>query len=146
MNNNADEYIHNILDLKLKAYDDFLSCTQLLGNFLENEDMGETNRLVKCREDLMRTIDEIDGRILDFRNTHKGHLNSSINRKVDKIFVDINLKIKQIIAANEDCSMIAANQCAALKNALENSRREEKGFRKYSSKPQLLPKFLDIQT
>ena len=146
VNTNAEEYIHHILELKLKAYDDFLNITLHVGQLLENEEMKEVNRLIVRREDVMRVIDDLDKRIFAFRSQYIKKINPSIIRQVEKIFADINMKIRQMIEANEDCSIIAANQCAAIKKALDNSRREETGFRKYSTKPQLLPKFLDVQT
>jgi hypothetical protein len=146
VNDDAQKMIHKLLELKLKAYDDFLNITQRLSRFLDNQEMDEVNGLIVRREDVMKIIDDLDKRIFTFRSQYRRDMNPSFIRHVEKVFADINAKIRQLIQANDNCCCIAAGQCVALQEALNTSRREETGFRKYSGKPQLLPKFLDVQT
>lgn len=145
-NDHSEGLMFNILELKLKAYDEFLSCTQLLGKSLASEDMPEVDRLIKRRSDLMRVIDELDGKIAVFRKARLSDQQFPMTRHVEKIFADINIKVKQIVGADKDCRIIAANQCSALEKAVKDSRREKTGLMKYFSKPRLIPKFLNIQS
>jgi hypothetical protein len=146
VNDDAQKMIHDLLGLKLKAYDDFLIITQCLSRLLDNQEMDEVNGLIARREDVMKIIDDLDKRIFTFRSQYSRDMNPSFIRHVEKIFADINAKIRQLVGANDVCRRIAAGQCVVLEEALNTSRREEAGFRKYSGKQQLFPKFLDVQT
>lgn len=143
---NSVELIHNILELKLKACDEFLSCTQLLGKCLEKEDMKEVTRLVRSREDIKRSINKLDRKITSFRTTIPENDNQRIARHLNTMFADISEKIKQIVKANEDCRVIATNQCAVLANALRESRHEKTVWSRYSKTAKRSPKFLDVRS
>ncbi|MBN1380241.1 MAG: hypothetical protein JXA41_01050 [Deltaproteobacteria bacterium] len=144
--NSPEEVIQNILELKLKVYDEFLSCTQLLGQCLEKEDVREVDRLIRRRDDLIRTIDKLDGKMAHIRKTPLGH-NNRVTRSVETIFTDLNEKIKRIVAVNEDCREIAHRRCMALNKGIQTVRHEKNGRMKYVAKiQQRLPKFLDIRS
>lgn len=145
-NNTTEKMIRNLLDLKLKAYDDFLIMTQRLDRVLESQDMEEADGLIAARADTMRAIDALDQRIFELRTRYSGDMNPSFLRQVEKIFADMNMKIRVMMEADEHCRRVAAGQCAALQEALKETRREAAGRLNYAGRTQRPPKFLDVQT
>ena len=130
----------------LHAYDAFLEATLRLQQALENDEPAAVERLLACREGLMRDIDGMN-RLIGRRNRGgQGVRGGAPAGPGEKLPAQILKRLHQIIAANQACDAVAARRCEETRQELTALRQAAKGFQGYGQRPGQLPKFLDVQT
>jgi len=138
--------IDHSLREKSKAYAEFLSATLLLREALEAEEMKTVGRLLEKREEVVSRINEQD-RLLDlYRRALPPDVVSALSTRLSGITEDLGRTLKKIIAANQDCNIIAASRRDTIKKELQMIRQEEKGHQGYAPKMKRTPQFLNIET
>jgi hypothetical protein len=138
--------IYTRLIQKSKAVDEFLSATKHLQHALESDDLAAVTQSIKCREELMPVIDEIDHRISVCRQKDKPDRDPLLVQQAVKISENLSEKLKKIISANQECNTIAAIRCEALKKEMATIHQSEEGLHVYAGKTQGIPKFLSVRT
>ncbi|MCL5807306.1 MAG: flagellar protein FlgN [Deltaproteobacteria bacterium] len=140
------EEIFAMLVEKGKAYDEFLSVTELLKNAIETEEMEEVDRFIKCREELIGEIDGLDRRISRYQHSIPLDQRSAIFQRVASMSDDLGGKLRQINSTNQVCTAIAARSCEALRNDLTVINQQRQGIQGYVDKTQRIPKFLSVRS
>lgn len=140
------EDISIILKQKVKAYDEFQFVTGLLQKAIESDDMTIANNFIDRREELIGQIDRLDSRINRHRNSIPFPESPAVIRQMATISADLGEKLKQLMVANHDCTITAANKCEGVRKELIVICHQEKGIQGYAYKMQRQPKFLNVQT
>jgi hypothetical protein len=138
--------VYSMMLQKSKTFDEFLSATELLQHALESDDLTAVNRFIKCREELIPVIDEIDRRINLCRQKSKPDQDPVLVQQVAKMSENLSDKLNKIISVNQVCHAITASRCEALKKEMATIHRNEEGFHVYAGKAQGIPKFLSVRT
>ncbi len=140
------EELFGMLVEKGRAYDEFQSVTELLKKAVETEEIGAVNQFIKCREELIEEIDDIDGRIKCHWQSVPLEQRSTVARRVARISDDLFSKLRLINSTNLDCTATAALRCEALRNDLTVINQQKEGLQGYVGKTQRIPKFLSVRT
>lgn len=140
------EELSAILVEKGKAYDEFESATHLLKKAIETEEIEAVNRFIKCREEMIGKIDELDGRIKRYWHSVPPNQRSAISRRVANVLDDLDGKLVRINSTNQDCTAIAARSCTALQSDLTAINQTKEGLQKYAGTKQRIPKFFSMRT
>lgn len=136
--------LNNLLEAKLKLYDEFLVCTQHLYLHLEEDNLAEIKRLVNEREIIIESINKLDVKIALL-----GRKSSTEDdgQRTDKIYAHIKSKMKEMVHHDKICRLSAGNRCAHLQNEIQKLDRRKRDFSKYLNKPpRLTSKFLNIHS
>ena len=134
------------LEQKLQLCDDFLTATLSLKKAIENHETQAMTDIIKRRELLIATIDGLDRRMTRYARAGSVDRRSAIVRQMDKITGELNVRLKQIVSANQQCEAIAAGRCEELRNEMININRKEELIQGYARGTQRMPKFLNIRT
>jgi hypothetical protein len=134
-----------ILTQKVKAYDEFQFVTGLIQKAIESDDMAVINNFIDRREELIRHINRLDCRINCYRNSVPFHESPAVIQRIATISEALSKKLKQLLAADHDCTATATNRCEAVRKELIVIRHQEKGLKGYALKMQRMPKFLNVQ-
>ena len=145
MTNQNDEKIAT-LEQKLQVCDDFLTVTLSLKKALENDETQAVTDLLKRREQLIATMDGLDGRMTRYARAGSVDRRAAIVRQMDKITGELNERLKQIVSANQQCEAIASGRCEGLRNEMISINRKEEGLQGYARGTQRMPKFLNIRS
>jgi hypothetical protein len=132
----------DMLEYKVKVCKDFLSATLLLKEALEKEEMTRVNQLIKRRDGLIRIVEGMDHKI------DRGRRSGSSDHKARtaRLLEDLRGVLRQIISANRQCDLIAADRCENMKKDLTIIQRKKEGLHGYNCGRQQLPKFFNVRT
>ena len=131
---------------KLTACNNFLISTLNLKKALEKDEPKAVAKLIKRRAGLIATMDALDKRMAYYPQPSSTDRISDDMATVGKIAEEINERLRQAIAVNQECETIAARRREELTNELAAVNREAKGFRGYIQRGKQTPKFLNIRT
>jgi hypothetical protein len=145
MANHLDD-MDQALQQKLESYEDFLSATLLLKKVLETEEMTAVNRLIKRREELIGIIDGLDRRFGLYLQTFPPDHRPVIGERMSKISEALGKTLERILSADQDCRILAAGKCEAIRNDLIVIRHKKEGLQGYAAKTERMIQFLDMRT
>jgi flagellar protein FliS len=145
MNDRCRE-IRDLLQKKLKGYEDYLSSTLLLKRALEGDDMVMVVGSIQRRKDLIRLIDAVDQKVAKRRRALTTDEASELSRSLAKVTAALNVKLRCLKEADQACASLAQEGYEALGQQLGRYQRQKEGLRGYILPTRRTPKFLNLET
>jgi hypothetical protein len=138
--------IEDTLQQKLQACENFLAATLLLHKALESEELILISKLVACRDKLIKDITESDRLLNHYRQNLKPDFEPAFGNSYAALYEELKEKLKQIVAVNQNCDILAARKYFNVKKNLETLFKQEAGIRGYKPSKERMPIFMDIKT
>jgi hypothetical protein len=145
MANHLNDMDH-ALQQKLESYEDFLSATLLLKKALETEEMTAVNHLIERREELIGIIDGLDRRFSRHLQTLGSDHGPVISERMSKMSEGLSKTLERILSADQDCGILVAGKCDAMRKELNVIRHKKEGLQGYAPKTGRMVQFLDTRT
>ena len=146
MTHSRSDEIKRILERKSDAYAEFLSATLLLKKALEAEEMAAVNRLIERRTGLIGVVDGLDREMVRCRKAGPYDQGGETVRRTAAVSADLGEMLRQILSANRDCDVVAADRLSLLRKELRIIREKEEGLHGYIYQAEQIPKFLNVRT
>ncbi|MBW2646839.1 MAG: hypothetical protein JRE23_11805 [Deltaproteobacteria bacterium] len=136
-----------LLEGKLDAFKSFLSVTALLRNAADLQETEKIETLIAKRENCMKVIGEIDGRINRIRNSIPALPGGAVER-VRAITKAIDDTVAAAACLNKEFETIFTFHHNNLKDRLSKTRHSRDGIKNYAlgACGENQPRFLDVKS
>jgi hypothetical protein len=135
------------LEAKRRSLEEFLMLTKSLRDQLMTQDWREVEGVLKQRQDLIVTIDQMDVRIQDLRSRQPldqvGFLDGQKN-KISGLLNNLKDLSEKAQTVDKECVDRMTDWRGQVKGQLSRMRESLKAVHGYARKPVRSPKFLDV--
>ncbi|MEI9475287.1 MAG: hypothetical protein WCO26_01740 [Deltaproteobacteria bacterium] len=140
--------LSDYLEAKRRSLEDFLTLTKSLRDRLITQDWPDVEGLLKQRQDLIVTIDQMDVRIQELRSRQpldQEWLLDGQKKKILSLLNNIRDLSEKAQTVDKECMDRMTDWQGQIKSQLSGMRDSLKAVHGYVRKPTRPPKFLDVR-
>jgi hypothetical protein len=136
------------LEAKRRSLEEFLALTKSLKDRLMTQDWPDVEGVLKQRQDLIVTIDQMDVRIQDLRSRQpldQEWLLDGQKKKISGLLNNLRDISEKAQTVDKECMDQMTDWRGQIKSQLSRMRDSLKAVHGYARKPTRPPKFLDVR-